>query len=246
MSRFFVPPENIVENSIILDKPEDIRHISRVLRLKEGDTLDIFDNSNWEYVTNITSINDSSINLEILDRRAFSREPDIDIALFQGIPKHGKMDTVVRKSVELGVKKIVPVFMKRTVVVDKGKFGNKIERWRKISVEAAKQCRRGIVPEVSGAVYMDEMLEMLPAFDYVIFSYENEENLTIKDCLRNITGGAGKSIALIIGPEGGFADSEADEIKSMGAYSVTLGKTILRTETAGIAAIAMIMYELEM
>ena len=135
--------------------------------------------------------------------------------------------------------------MDRTVVVDKGNFSKKLERWQKVSAEAVKQCRRGIIPEIGGTVRSSDLLNALDGFDLILFPYENETGRTIKDCLRNLEKRPG-SIAVVIGPEGGFSDKEAEALKEYGADCVSLGKTILRTETAGPAALSMIMYELEL
>ena len=183
------------------------------------------------------------MTLRITDKQSFAREPVTRVTLFQGIPKAGKMDLIVQKCVELGIDSIVPVFMERTVVNDNGKIGKKTERWQKISDEACKQCRRGIVPHIADAVSHSEMMDMLDDFDLVLFPYENETGNTIKDSLRNLSTKP-KTVAIVIGPEGGFSDSEAKNLKKY--ECVSLGKTILRTETAGIAALAMTMYELEL
>ena len=161
---------------------------------------------------------------------------------------HYKMEEIIQRCVELGVNSIVPVFMERTVVVDKGNFGKKLDRWQKISDEAVKQCKRGIIPEVQDTVKFKEALPMLQEHDLILFPYENEDNKTIKDCLREVvaSGNKPKTVAIIIGPEGGFADKEAVALDEIGANRVSLGKTILRTETAGPAALAMTMYELEL
>ena len=135
--------------------------------------------------------------------------------------------------------------MERTVVVDKGNFGKKLDRWQKISDEAVKQCKRGIIPDVQDTVKFKEALPMLKEHDLILFPYENETGKTIKDALRGLENRPA-SIAMVIGPEGGFSDSEAEELKNIGADCVSLGKTILRTETAGMAALAMVMYELEL
>ena len=263
MSRFFVGPENIGLNTIIIDNKDDLHHMSRVLRLKEGDEVDVSDSVEWEYRARIVSLGSDEAQLEILDKQAFAGEPSIEVTLFQGIPKQGKMETIIQKCVELGVHGIVPVFMDRTVVKDNGNFSKKIDRWNKVSAEAVKQCRRGIIPEVSEAVSMKELLrdsdgsgrpDVFEDFDLVLFPYENEKGATIKDALltaanpmyQEITGNTIERIAVIIGPEGGFSDEEAKAIVAGGGESVSLGKTILRTETAGMAALAMIMYELEL
>ena len=158
------------------------------------------------------------------------------------------MEEIIQRCVELGVNSIVPVFMERTVVVDKGNFGKKLDRWQKISDEAVKQCKRGIIPDVQDTVKFKEALPMLKEHDLILFPYENEDNRTIKDCLREVVakGEKPKTVAIIIGPEGGFADKEAVALDEIGAKRVSLGKTILRTETAGPAALAMTMYELEL
>ena len=173
----------------------------------------------------------------------------MNVTLFQGIPKQGKMELIVQKSVELGACRIVPVFMKRTVVADKGNFGKKTARWQKVAAESVKQCKRGRIPEVSAPVRFPDMMSGLGKFDLVLFPYENEEGTTMKDVLRDFMScrdHKNADIAVIIGPEGGFSDEEAAEIVSSGGRSLSLGKTTLRTETAGMAAISMIMYEMEL
>lgn len=244
MSRFFVSPENIGEDNIIIDNREDLHHMVKVLRLSAGDEIDVSDSSQWEYRCEILSVDADSAVARIVDKQKFTAEPDVKVTLFQGIPKQGKMEVIVQKCVELGVESIVPVFMARTVVVDKGNFGKKIQRWQKVSDEAVKQCRRGIIPQVQEPVRTAEAIEQFDRFDLVLFPYENEDGRTIKDELRNC--GAPRNVAVIIGPEGGFSDEEAGAIVNAGGRSVSLGKTTLRTETAGMAAIAMIMYELEL
>ena len=263
MSKFFVPPENIGQNTIIIDDRDDLHHMTKVLRLKEGDEVDVSDTVELEYHAEIVSLGSDEAQLKILDKQAFAGEPSVEVTLFQGIPKQSKMETIIQKAVELGVHDIVPVFMDRTVVVDKGKFDKKIERWNRVSAEAVKQCKRGIIPEVYDAITSKELLmdsddsgrpDMFEDYDLVLFPYENEKGKTIKEALltatnpmyEEITGNSCEKIAVIIGPEGGFSDEEAHEIVKGGGQSVSLGKTILRTETAGMAAIAMIMYELEL
>ncbi len=257
MSRFFVTPEDIGNNLITIHSTEDIHHMMKVLRLKEGDEVDVSDGVEWEYHARIESLSREEAQLQILDKQAFAAEPSVKVTLFQGIPKQGKMETIIQKCVELGVHRIVPVFMDRTVVVDRGNFGKKVDRWNKVSAEAVKQCRRGIIPEVTHPVKTEDVLrdsdnsgtpDMFEEFDMVLFPYENEKGTNIKDTLRGEEDAdrSLRSIAVIIGPEGGFSDEEALAIIGAGGVSVSLGKTILRTDTAGMAAIAMIMYELEL
>ncbi|NLT47588.1 MAG: 16S rRNA (uracil(1498)-N(3))-methyltransferase [Clostridiales bacterium] len=245
MSRFFVNQGSVKADHIEITDKEDIKHICKVLRLCVGDKLEVSDASEFEYETEILSADHEMVTVRILDKQRFSREPEIKVTLFQGVPKHGKMETIIQKAVELGVYSIVPVFTKRTVVTEKQGFEKKLDRWNKISAEAVKQCKRGIVPEIERSVSFSQMLDRLAEYDLVLFPYENENESTIKDALRGLAEPV-RHIALIIGPEGGFSDEEANEVTALKGRSVSLGKTILRTETAGPAALAMIMYELEM
>lgn len=245
MNRFFTQPENIGDKIITITDKQDIQHIVKVLRLREGDKIEVSDSVKWEYEAEISFIDKDCVEAVITDKQKFTNEPFTKITLFQGIPKQGKMELIVQKNVELGVNEIVPVFTDRTVVTDNGKFSKKIERWQKVADEAVKQCKRGIIPHIGEDITFKEMTQFLPGFDLVLFPYENEDDRTIKDALRGLEEKP-EHVAIIIGPEGGFSDKEAEILKSMETECVTLGKTTLRTETAGMAAIAMTMYELEL
>ena len=255
MIKFFVDKEDILENKIYLSSTEDRKHLLKVLRARVGDEVVISDKTRWEYLTVIEDITDTDVVLKITDKKGFKHEPLTRVTLYQGVPKGPKLETVVQKTVELGVGRIVPVFMARTVVQDKGNFGKKVLRLQKIADEAVKQCKRGIIPEVSEAVDFGGMLEDLRAGEYdgIILAYENESGYSMKDAIRDRGGDLdlrkGSKVALIIGPEGGFEQEEVEAVLEefeRKAVSVTLGKTILRTETAGPAALAMIMYEIEL
>ena len=245
MSKFFVDKEYVGESEILIKNLTDINHISKVLRLGIGDMLIISDSSDFDYQVEIIKIMSTEITCKILDKQKFAKEPSTKVTLFQGIPKQGKMELIVQKNVEIGIMKIVPVFMDRTVVVDKGNFSKKIERWNKISQEASGQCRRGIIPVVTDPVNFDSMIKYLDEFDQVVFPYENQESFTVKNLMKNLKQKP-SNIALIIGPEGGFSEREAKILSDIGVLSVNLGKTILRTETAGFVALSMIMYEFEL
>lgn len=245
MNRFFVNEDAVKEDIIEITLQEDIKHISKVLRLKEGDKIDVSDSNCFEYITEILSITPTLITVKILDKQKFAREPKLRITLFQCIPKQSKIESVIQKSVELGVYNITPVFSDRTIVSEKNNLNRKLERWRKISAEAVKQCKRGLIPQVNNQLTFNEMLNILPEYDVVLIPYENEETISIKEVLRGLEEKPDK-ISIIIGPEGGFSDEEVMKVIELGGKSVTLGKTILRTETAGPTAIAMVMYELEL
>lgn len=245
MNRFFVNTNQIDDQEIRIIRKEDIHHIKNVLRLRTGEHIEVSDGANWEYEGIIGQYDPDGLKVEIIRRQAFAREPKVRITLFQGIPKLSKMDFIIQKAVELGVAEIVPVFMARTVVADKGNFGKKVVRYEMIAEEAASQCGRGIIPYIRQAIPFNKILESIEPNSTVLFLYENEKNITIKDVLRNLPT-IPAHLAFIVGPEGGFDGAEAEWLKERGIDCVTLGKTILRTETAGLAALAMCMYELEL
>jgi 16S rRNA (uracil1498-N3)-methyltransferase len=245
MNRFFVNPNQIEEQIIRIVRKEDLHHIKNVLRLRAGDRIQVSDGVQWEYEGIIGQHELEGLKVEIVQRQAFAREPRVHITLFQGIPKQGKMDFIIQKAVELGVSELVPVFMARTVATDKGNFGKKLVRYEMIAEEAAAQCGRGIVPYIRQAIPFSKITEVLDPEATILFLYENERNITINEILRGLPS-IPKRLALIVGPEGGFDEKEAELLKEKGISCVTLGKTILRTETAGLAALAMCMYELEL
>lgn len=250
MSRFFVPPENIGVRTIEITDSGDLHHMRKVLRLRPGDEVDVSDTDQWEYRARIEILEEDSAMLTILDRQAFAAEPKTKVTLYQGIPKQGKLDRIIQKCTELGVREIVPVFMDRTVVADRGHMTRKAERWRRIAAEAVKQCRRGIIPAVRDAVELTDVINESGEYNLVLIPYENEQAVSIKEVLREDgwrhRGKKERRIAVFIGPEGGFSEAEVQAVTEAGGRSVTLGRTILRTETAGPAALVMIMYELEL
>ena len=245
MNRFFVERDNIEDDVILITQKDDVHHISKVLRLQEGDMIMVSDNRDSEYQGQIISVSSKAIEVKVIDKRGFTSEPKLRITLFQGIPKQGKMETITQKCTELGMDTLVPVFMERTVVVDKGDYWKKVVRCQLIAEEAAKQSQRGIVPEIRQATTVEDMLSRLKQFSFVLFPYEEEKETTIKEALKSLPEGV-KNAAIIIGPEGGFTKEEAVGIIQNGGIPVSLGRTILRTETAGIVAMAMTLYELEM
>ncbi|MCG8482883.1 MAG: 16S rRNA (uracil(1498)-N(3))-methyltransferase [Clostridia bacterium] len=230
-------------HTITIDEKEDIKHITKVLRLKEDDKLEISDTEQYEYVGKIKEILSDRVELDIIEKNVFQREPKCKISLYQSIPKQSKMEYIIQKCVELGISDVVPVFTKRTVVQDKGNFHKKVDRWQKIAMEAAKQSKRGIIPQVKNPLSFKEMLSDIKEKDLILFLYENEKDISIKQVLRKQMDA--QSIAIIVGPEGGFSDEEVEQACANGAHSVSLGKTILRTETAGAACVAVVLYELE-
>lgn len=243
MRRFFTEPENISDGMIeIID---DARHITNVLRMEPGDLIEVFDGGGYDYTAELVEIDSRRCAAKIVGSKRSELEPEIKATLYQGIPKSDKLDTIIQKAVELGVYEIVPVRTARSVakISDDKRGAQKISRYNKISVEAAKQCGRGIVPEVRAPIDFEEALAELKEFDLSIMPYEilgHDGDKGLSGVLK--ANPSAKNIAVIIGPEGGFADSEAEKLKDV-AERVGLGKRILRTETAGSALLAIIMYE---
>lgn len=242
MRRFFTDPENIIDGKVRII--EDASHISKVLRMEIGEEIVVFDGSGNDYIARLDSISPKECIAAIVSSKVSDTEPDIKVYIFQGIPKSGKMETIIQKCVELGVYKIIPVEMQRCVVKldNKGK-ADKTKRWNKVSVEASKQCGRSVTPEVYEPVNYQTALLMLKELDLAIMPYEvlgHEGRRGLKELLGEFKG---KSIGVIIGPEGGFSDSEAEEAKENNIYQIGLGKRILRTETVASSLIPIIMYE---
>lgn len=243
MRRFFTEPDNIKANTASIT--EDAMHITKVLRMQEGDMITLFDGTGYEYTAKLTNINKDVCTAEIISKNMSTLEPDTKVTIYQGIPKSGKMEGIIQKSVELGVYAIVPVEMDRCVAkLDGGKKqSERIKRWNKVAVEAAKQCGRGILPEVKEPVSFKTAIEQMKSGGLPLMPYEilsSSKDSSVKNVLSQNNN---TEISVIIGPEGGFSDSEAEYAKSNGINLVGLGKRILRTETVSSAVLAIIMYE---
>lgn len=251
MRRFFINPSQVGERHIAISDPSDYRHISKVLRLAPGDLVSISDGVRWEYSCRLEEFKDGQEVLFVIeDRQAIAGQSANEIILFQGVPKSSKIETVIQKSVELGVSRIVPVFMKRTIVQGIDKYNKKNQRFNQIALEASKQSRRPLPAQVDPAIDFSQALLQLESCNLVIFPYEEEDGYTIKSQLRQARQDGiikdGIKIGLIIGPEGGFSDNEAKALIDKGYRPVCIARTILRTETAGPAVLAMLNYELEL
>ena len=242
MNRFFVEKENITDSSAVL-YGEDVKHISSVLRLRTGDEVMLCDGIGMDYHARITAISKAEVHFDILSSSTALTEPQCSLTLFQGLPKAGKLETIIQKCVELGISDIVPVVMDRSVVrISKSDFNKKSERYQRVSMEAAKQSRRGIIPAVGQLISSKEI--SAEGFDALILAYELERKKSIKAVLSSIDASA-KRIGVIVGPEGGISDDEAEYFSSIGAIPFSLGRRILRTETAGPAITAIILYHME-
>ncbi|WP_291633411.1 16S rRNA (uracil(1498)-N(3))-methyltransferase [Clostridium sp.] len=243
MHKFFVPKQNIEESIAIIDG-EDVKHIYKVLRLQVGDKVSINNCEGIEYVGEITLVDKSRVTINLIEESSINNESPIDVYLFQGMPKSTKMDLIVQKNTELGVKEITPIITERVVVKTEIKEFKKIDRWNRIALEACKQSKRSLVPKINVPIEFDALLEQLKHMDLVVVPYENEEGYGIKKLAQNIDRKDINKVAIVIGPEGGFEESEILKLKEVGASIVTLGPRILRTETAGFTCLSLIMYEL--
>ena len=255
MYKFFVPEDQIKENEIYITGT-DVNHIANVLRLKISDKILISskeENQEKEkaYVTEIVKLSKESVVCRIVDIVAKSVESNVNIDLFQGLPKADKMEYIIQKTTELGVKRIIPVNMNRCVVkIDNKSEKKKIERWQKIAEVAAKQSKRDIIPKIESIIKIDDICKKCQNYDIILLAYENEDKISIKNELQklkmNIDNNSKINMGIIIGPEGGFSDIEVNKLIESGAKCVSLGKRILRTETAPIVMISDVIYEFEL
>ncbi|MGV8983213.1 16S rRNA (uracil(1498)-N(3))-methyltransferase [Clostridium sp.] len=243
MHKFFVPKENIDGDNAIIDG-EDVKHIYKVLRLKIGDKVSINNCEGKEYIGEITLIDKSEVKINLLEENPINNESPVEVYLFQGMPKSTKMDLIVQKNTELGVKAITPIITERVVVKTELKEFKKVDRWNRIALEACKQSKRSLVPEINVPIEFSDLLKQLKTMDLVVVPYENEKGYGIKRLMKTIEKESISKVAIIIGPEGGFEESEIHKLKEIGASIVTLGPRILRTETAGFTCLSLIMYEL--
>lgn len=239
---FFVTSDQIENNKIYI-KGSDVNHIKNVLRHTKGDVLSVVSDQ-IKYEVQIDEINSECVVCDILNKN-FEEDNKIDLTIYQGLAKADKFEYIIQKCTEIGVHRIVPTEMKRCVVkLDNKDKVKKIDRWRKIAEVASKQSLRNDILEVAQVATFMDLINSLKDFDYVIMAYEKEKDVLLKDVLKNINADTCK-IAVIIGPEGGIDDSEAEKLIENGVRPVSLGKRILRTETAPIVVAANIMYELE-
>lgn len=247
MPRFFVDKESIIEcngETHIIIKGEDAHHISRALRMAVGEKIEVCDFNSVVYECELIKFNEADVLAKVVNKSLASSEPKHKITLYQALPKGDKMETIIQKSTECGACRFVPFRSEFCIVKLDSKDGKKKkERWQKIAEAAAKQSGRAIIPEVCEPMDFKVAIEDAKKASLIIFCNEREEEHTLKDALQN---GDYTDISIIIGSEGGFSQREADYIISQGASSVTLGKRILRCETAPTFVLSAIAYETEM
>lgn len=245
MHRFYVEQNNIYENEIIIDG-SDVNHIKNVLRLVKGEEIVICDGQGNDYYCIINEVMPNQVRAEIREKKSANTELKSRIYLFQGLPKKDKMELIVQKAVELGAYEVIPVKMNRSIVkIDNEKKElSRINRWQTIANEASKQSRRGILPNVSRILSFQQAIDKAKELECVILPYELAKDMSYtRDVLQEVC--KHKSIGVFIGPEGGFEEDEVTKVEELGGKIITLGNRILRTETAGLTTLAMLMYNME-
>ena len=241
MPKFFFNKNDISREQVQLFG-EDEKHIKTVLRAREGEEIILCDGEGMDYQCRIASL-ERGVLLDILSKDVCETEPKTKITLYQGLPKADKMELIIQKCVELGVDRIVAVSTERAIVKLDKKETKKLERWQKIAEAAAKQSGRGKIPEIGQQVLkFKEAVAEAKELDGAIIPYEREQETGIRQFVQNFKG---ESVGVFIGPEGGFADEEIALAQENGITPITLGKRILRTETAGMTTTAILLYELD-
>ncbi|ROR30616.1 16S rRNA (uracil1498-N3)-methyltransferase [Mobilisporobacter senegalensis] len=245
MHRFYVENDQIHGKEIVITG-QDVNHIRNVLRMKIDDEIIICNGQGKDFYCIINQISSNEVIADIMSEQDTDAELQTKIYLFQGLPKKDKMELIIQKAVELGVYEIIPVVTKRSIVKldEKKKELKKLERWQSISTSAAKQSGRGIIPRVSEVMTYKEAIDFASKLEYNVIPYEKAEDIDkTRDIVKSAKGK--QSLGIFIGPEGGFEESEIDMAFNRDIKPVTLGRRILRTETAGLAILSIIMFELE-
>ncbi|MFT4104422.1 MAG: 16S rRNA (uracil(1498)-N(3))-methyltransferase [Lacrimispora sp.] len=245
MYHFFVKEDQVGAETVSITGP-DVNHMKNVLRMGAGEEILISNGVDKDYLCEIVSVSSEEVLAKILSVTEGGTELPARLYLFQGLPKSDKMELIIQKAVELGVYEIIPVETKRTVVkLDKKKEESKLKRWQAVSESAAKQSKRLIIPKVSGVMTFRQALEFAEKeLDRTVIPFEHAGNMAeTREILKGIE--PGMSAGIFIGPEGGFEDSEVELATVHGAKPITLGKRILRTETAGLALLSVLAFALE-
>lgn len=241
MQTFYIDKRDVDHKRLIVTG-DVCHHITRVLRMRVGESLRFSDNEAYFYEGSIAVIHKDSVEVAIDDYYSIEDEPRLSVTLIQCLPRGDKMDQILQKATELGVKSVIPAESENSQVRLKNKASEKQGRWQKIVTSAAEQCGRGLIPQVQMPCSLRDAIASVDEDTAILFCYEREENNSFRKTAEMLKEKTNK-IALVIGPEGGFSQGEADAIITAGGHSVTMGSRILRTETAGPTALAVLMYE---
>jgi len=240
MSRFYVPKENVKENTIFIEGQE-ARHILNVMRLTGGDKVVVFDGTGKEYTGFIKEAKPKSLTVEIISIKTPNKEGIPEITLVQAVPKKGKMDYIVEKATELGVHSIIPVLSERTVVkIEAGKITNRVSRWKKIAGGAAKQCGRVSIPEIGDVQKFYNVVDAIDKYDLSLMACLSEGTIPLKEAISDFETG---KIIIFIGPEGDFTPDEIKMAESTSSRLISLGGRVLKSDTAGLYLLSVLNYE---
>ncbi|MBQ7358125.1 MAG: 16S rRNA (uracil(1498)-N(3))-methyltransferase [Clostridia bacterium] len=248
MPRFFVR-QNQISDGIVNIVGDDAHHISRSLRMAAGEHITVSDMQKNEYECVLSGFSDGLVTAQIISQRQADTEPCFTAHLYQALPKGEKLDYIIQKAVECGVSEVTTFESERCIAKEKDPDGKKLSRRQRISLEAAKQSGRGIVPQINATVTYEKMLELAEKSDIVLFCYEGDGTLPLGQALSDKLAdfeNKNPSIAIIIGSEGGFSIKEADRARERGFSLIGLGKRILRTETASGFVLSCLVYEFEL
>lgn len=242
MHHFFIPPQNLTDRQVILTG-EQARQVAQVLRLRPGERLVVLDNTGWEYEVRLTAVSRDQVTGDVVDRRTAVGEPVIHLTLYMALLKREKFEWVLQKGTEVGVSRFVPVITQRTLAQDTEIKPGKQERWHKILTEATEQCRRGRIPALAAPMKLADALAQHGA-EMALIPWEGVDAASTKAVgLKGLFAGTiPASAALFIGPEGGFAPEEIELAKQHHVQPVTLGKRILRAETAALVAASLLLH----
>ncbi|NBI29471.1 16S rRNA (uracil(1498)-N(3))-methyltransferase [Chengkuizengella marina] len=245
MQRYFISKNQFVENKVhILD--DDAFHLIKVMRAKIEDQFIVSDGETRDVLVEIEQITKNKVIASIIKELDRSNEPTINVWIAQSLPKGDKMDAIIQKNTEIGAIQFIPFISERTIVqYDQKKTNKRMERWYKIAKEAAEQAHRNRVPEIKVISTWRELLNVIPKVDVSFVFYENEDQIYLKDKIngKKVDNETTHTILMVIGPEGGFTAKEILELEEAGCQSVSLGKRILRTETAAMVGLTCVLYE---
>ncbi|MBC8079666.1 MAG: 16S rRNA (uracil(1498)-N(3))-methyltransferase [Gorillibacterium sp.] len=264
MQRYFIPPEQFGPHTVQICG-EDAHHLSRVMRAEPGNKVICCDGTGRSVLVSLTVIGKTEVQADILEELPLANEPVVDVWVAQSLPKGDKLETVIQKCTEIGAARFIPFLSERTIVqYDAKKEEKRLLRWQKIAKEAAEQAHRSVVPEVDAPISWKELLKLTAAeVDLALLCYEKESGQHLRSVLLREANRIGLEdrrsanpadhetgseqrkprIMLIIGPEGGISEKEAEQAEAAGCHATGLGLRILRTETAGMTALACILYE---
>lgn len=241
MASFFVFADQIKQGKVIINGC-DVQHISNVLRLVPGNIITVLDGQGKGYRAKLDKVRKKQVECTILEEFAAAGEPPLRITIVQGLPKGDKMEMIIQKCTELGITAVVPLCTERSVVkIVPDRMQKRKSRWQRVALESARQCGRGIMPQVSEPVKLADVLTTIPPDALKLMLWEDEQKVFLKQVLKTARPA---DVFIFIGPEGGFAPEEAALARNYGVTTVSIGPRVLRTETAGLAAVAMILYEL--